>query len=91
VGPLSKSRKLDQLVGRVECLLTHLPNDDTPELIALRNKVDHTIMETWIGVTREQASRSARAENARPLMIGTALLVGIAAGYAYAARGRRRE
>jgi hypothetical protein len=75
----------------VECLLTRLPDDDSPEIIALRDKVDHTIMETWIGVTREQASHSAGAENSRPFMIGAALLVGIAAGCVYATSGRRRE
>jgi hypothetical protein len=88
---LSKSRKLDQLVGRVERLLTRLPNDDTPVIVALRDKVDHTIMETWIGVTREQSLRSAPAENFRPFMVGAAFLVGMAAGYAFAVSGRRRE
>jgi hypothetical protein len=91
MGLLSKSRKLDQLVGRVDCLLTRLPIDDSPEIIALRDKVDHTIMATWTAVTREQVSRSAPAENFQPLLIGAALLAGIAAGYVYTTSGRRRE
>jgi hypothetical protein len=90
MDPLNKSRRLDQLVTRLECLLARLPNDQTPEIVALRDKVDHTIQETWIAVTRERASLNASARESAPFIVGTAILVGITAGYlAFASIGRR--
>ncbi len=50
---MSKMQKLDQLVGKVEALLQHLPVDADPAIGALRDKLDETIFETWTVVARE--------------------------------------
>ncbi len=50
---MGKMQKLDQLVGRVDALLQHLPVDADPTVRALRDKLDETIFETWTVVARE--------------------------------------
>jgi hypothetical protein len=62
---MTRSKKLDQLVSSVEDLLAQLPDGLTPEVAALRDKVDAGIFEAWTSVagedrdTRGQMARSA--------------------------------
>jgi ElaB/YqjD/DUF883 family membrane-anchored ribosome-binding protein len=79
---MDKSKRLDELVGRVEELLAQLPDGANADLAALRDRVDEEIMAAWTAVSREAArrrefiGRSAR----RPWAIaGVALLVGYCA------------
>ena len=56
---LDKSKKLDELVQSVETLLAQLPDNATPGMVALREELDKSILETWTAVARERAEESA--------------------------------
>ena len=58
---MTRSKKLDELVGSVEDLLARLPNDVTPEIADLRDKVDAGIFEAWTSIAREVADTRGRA------------------------------
>jgi hypothetical protein len=77
---MTRSKKLDELVSSVEDLLSRLPDNLTPELAALRDKVDVAIFEAWTAVAgegREKLNRSSRRSAGRFWMIaGVALLAG---------------
>jgi hypothetical protein len=88
---VNKSSELDRLVGRVDELLARLPEDQIPELDALRDKVDRTILATWLALGNEPARGMARIRHHRRIVtiaaatiaaatIAAAMLVGIAAG-----------
>jgi actin-like ATPase involved in cell morphogenesis len=76
---VNKSRELDRLVGRVEQILACLPQDQSAEMDALRDKVDRTIMATWLALGSEPP-RAAIRHHRRILDVAAAILVGIAAG-----------
>jgi hypothetical protein len=59
---MTKSKKLDALVGSVEDLLARLPDDLTPELAALRDKVDAGIFDAWTAVAQEGWDSQARVK-----------------------------
>jgi hypothetical protein len=44
------SEKLDELVGKVEELLTQLPANFSPEVDALRDRVDTGIFDAWTSI-----------------------------------------
>jgi hypothetical protein len=73
---MTRSKKLDELVSSVENLLARLPNDLTPELAELRDRVDAGIFEAWTAVAREAADAKNRA--GRRLGRGLASTVGMA-------------
>ncbi len=54
---MTRSKKLDELVGSVEDLLARLPENLTPEIAALRDKVDAGIFEAWTAIAREGRDR----------------------------------
>ncbi|HEV7614284.1 MAG TPA: hypothetical protein VGO37_20580 [Steroidobacteraceae bacterium] len=60
---MNKSEKLDELVTEVEELLARLPDSSDPEIAALRERVDNTILDTWTAVTRDRAEAAASAED----------------------------
>jgi hypothetical protein len=84
---MTRSKKLDELVGSVEKLMVRLPENLTPELDELRDKVDAGIFEAWTAVAREAADTRHRAT--RPLgarlgsTVGIALLAGASSLVAY--------
>ncbi len=49
--------KLDELVSSVEDLLAQLPDNLTPELAALRDKVDAAIFEAWTAVAADSRDK----------------------------------
>lgn len=61
---MNKARKLDELVTSVEDLLAKLPKDATPQICALRDKVDAGIEQTWNAVERESADARLTAHRA---------------------------
>ena len=77
---MTRSKKLDELVSSVEDLLGRLPDNLTPELAELRDKVDAGIFEAWTsiaGESREKLNRASRRSAGRFWMIaGVALLAG---------------
>jgi hypothetical protein len=77
---VNKSRELDRLVGRVEQLLDRLPADPSAEINALRDKVDRTILATWLALGSEPARTAPRHHQQGALKIAVTLLVGIVAG-----------
>jgi ElaB/YqjD/DUF883 family membrane-anchored ribosome-binding protein len=96
---VNKTKKLDELVERVDALLTQFP-DDAPGIVALREDLDKAILESWTAVARERAqARAAMDELAqsmsdvvranRWMILGAVAAVAAAAGF-IAARARRR-
>jgi hypothetical protein len=78
---VNKSRELDRLVEQLEDLLARLPEDPSPEISALREKVDRTILATWLGLGAEPAQGAAHIRHhRRTVMIVAVLFVGIVAG-----------
>jgi hypothetical protein len=77
---VNKSRELDRLVGRVEQILARLPQDQNVEMDALRDKVDRTIMATWLALGSEPPRAAMMRHQRRILNVAAAILVGIAAG-----------
>ncbi len=61
---MNKTRKLDQLVSRVDGLLARLPDETGAEIDSLRAHIDSTIFETWTVVEREQAEAKATMSEA---------------------------
>lgn len=58
---MTRSKKLDQLVSSVEDLLAQLPNNLTPAIAELRDKVDAGIFDAWTSIAREGADAPLRA------------------------------
>lgn len=54
---MTRSMELDELVSNVEDLLAQLPNNLTPELAALRDKVDAGIFDAWTAVAADNRDR----------------------------------
>jgi hypothetical protein len=83
---VNKSSELDCLVGRVDELLARLPEEQSPEMDALRDKVDRTILAAWLALGTESARAAARMQHHRGIVkvaaatIAAAMLAGIAAG-----------
>jgi hypothetical protein len=80
MASMTKSKKLDELVGTVEDLLARLPADLTPEVAELRDKVDAGIFEAWTSIAaegRDKLNRASRPSAARFwIIVGSALLAG---------------
>lgn len=74
---MNKAKRLDELVGSIEDLLARLPDGLTPEIVALRDRVDAEIFNAWTTISRERA-RSRELLNraaSRPwIIVGLALL-----------------
>jgi len=97
---VNKSKKLDELVEHVDALLAQLPDTAAPEIVALRDKLDKAILETWTSVALERAeARSAvdelvqsmrEALRAKPWMILAAVVALASAAGFIAARATRR-
>lgn len=76
---MNKSRELDRLVAEVDQLLARLPEDQTFETDALREKVDHAILAAWLALGSEDAHATARMHQQRRIaVIAAAVLIGIA-------------
>src|ERR1700721_507886 len=63
MSSMTISKKLDELVGTVEDLLTRLPDNLTPEVAELRDRVDTAIFEAWTSIAgegRETVNRASR-------------------------------
>jgi hypothetical protein len=75
---MTRSQKLDELVGCVEDLLARLPENLTPEIAALRDKVDVGIFDAWTTIAREAADARCRTSrsDAGLWTTGWALLAG---------------
>ena len=83
---MRRSQKLDELVGSVEDLLARLPDNLTPEISALRDKVDAGIFEAWTSIAREvTGTRNAASHPDTGLWttVGLALLAGTTGVLAY--------
>jgi hypothetical protein len=80
MASMTRSKKLDELVGSVEDLLARLPADLTPEVSDLRDKVDAGIFEAWTSIAadgREKQHRASRRSAVRFwIIVGSALLAG---------------
>jgi hypothetical protein len=50
---MTRSQQLDELVSSVEGLLAQLPDELSPELTELRDKVDVGIFEAWTSIAAE--------------------------------------
>jgi ElaB/YqjD/DUF883 family membrane-anchored ribosome-binding protein len=79
---MTRSKQLDELVSSVEDLLARLPDNLTPEVAELRDKVDTAIFEAWTAIAsegRETLNRSSRRSASRFwIAVGVALLAGTA-------------
>jgi hypothetical protein len=74
---MNKAKRLDELVGGIEDLLARLPDSSTPEIVALRERVDAGIFDAWTMISRERALNLKRLKHsARPsrVIVGLALL-----------------
>jgi hypothetical protein len=84
---MTRSKKLDELVSSVEDLLARLPDDLSPELAMLRDKVDAAIFEAWTSIAGEGRETlngmSRRSAEGVWLMVGLALLAGTTSLLAY--------
>jgi hypothetical protein len=84
---MTRSKKLDELVSSVEDLLARLPDNLTPELAELRDRVDSAIFEAWTRVAsegRETLNRASRRSADRFWIIaGVTLLAGTGSLVAY--------
>jgi hypothetical protein len=58
---MTRSKKLDELVSSVEDLLARLPDNLTPEVAELRDKVDAAIFEAWTAIASEGRDALNRA------------------------------
>jgi hypothetical protein len=87
IASMTKSKKLDELVSSVEDLLARLPDNLTPELADLRDKVDAGIFEAWTSVAcegRDTVNRASRRSAERFwISVGLALLAGTASLVAF--------
>jgi hypothetical protein len=77
---MTRSKKLDELVSSVEELLARLPDNLTPEIAELRDKVDAAIFEAWTAIAsegRDKLNRTVRRSGTRFwITVGLALLAG---------------
>ena len=77
---MTRSKKLDELVSSVEDLLARLPDNLSPEVAALRDKVDAAIFEAWTAIAsegRETLNRTLRRSATRFwIAVGLALIAG---------------
>jgi outer membrane murein-binding lipoprotein Lpp len=84
---VTRSKKLDELVSSVEDLLSRLPDNLTPEVAELRDKVDAAIFEAWTAIAaegRDTLNRAARRSAVRFwVIVGLALLAGTSSLVAY--------
>lgn len=84
---MTRSERLDELVGCVEDLLARLPENLTPEIAALRDKVDVGIFDAWTSIAREASSavgrRTSRSAAGLWTTVGWALLAGATGLLAY--------
>jgi hypothetical protein len=84
---MTRSKKLDELVSSVEDLLARLPDNLTPELAELRDKVDAAIFEAWTCIAGEGRATLNRASRRAAVQvwftIGLALLAGASSLVAY--------
>jgi outer membrane murein-binding lipoprotein Lpp len=84
---MTRSKKLDELVSSVEDLLARLPDNLTPEVAELRDKVDAAIFEAWTTIAaegRDALNRASRRSAIRFWMIvGLSLLAGTSSLLAY--------
>ncbi|HEY2779285.1 MAG TPA: hypothetical protein VGI90_00810 [Steroidobacteraceae bacterium] len=81
---MDKSKRLDELVGRVDELLVRLPDGPNPDLAALRDRVDAEILMAWTAISLEAARRResiGRAARRPWTIVGVALLVGVCASF----------
>jgi hypothetical protein len=80
---VNKAKKLDELVGSVEDLLARLPAKLSPEIAALRDKVDDGIFEAWTSVSNQRikAQRSARraVPSVTPALLAFTVIVALSA------------
>jgi hypothetical protein len=78
---VNKSQELDRLVARVEELLARLPQEPSPEISALRTKVDGAILSAWLDLGSETLDGVERLRHhRRSVAIAAVIFVGIAAG-----------
>lgn len=77
---MTRSKKLDELVGSVEKLLARLPDNLTPELAELRDKVDAGIFEAWTAVAREAADTRNCATRPLGARLGSTVAIALLAG-----------
>jgi ElaB/YqjD/DUF883 family membrane-anchored ribosome-binding protein len=84
---MTKSKQLDELVSSVEDLLSRLPDDLTPEVAELRDKVDAAIFEAWTAVAsegRDALNRAVRRSASQlSFSVGLALLAATTSLLAY--------
>jgi hypothetical protein len=84
---MTRSKKLDELVSSVEDLLARLPDDLSPELATLRDKVDAGIFGAWTAIAAEGRDTLRRASRRSPgrlwVTVGLALLAGTSSLLAY--------
>jgi hypothetical protein len=77
---MTRSKKLDELVSSVEDLLARLPDNLTPEVAELRDKVDSAIFEAWTAIAsegRETLNRTLRRSAGQFwIAVGLVLLAG---------------
>ena len=74
---MNKAKRLDELVGGIEALLGRLPLGLTPEIAALRDRVDAEIFDAWTTISRERArnlKRLRRASSPHWVILGLTLL-----------------
>lgn len=81
---VNKAKKLDELVGSVEELLSRLPEELNPQVAALRDKVDDGIFDAWKAISNERLE-AARA-NSRAAPVTLSALVGLTVLLAFSAR-----
>ena len=83
---MRRSRKLDELVGSVEDLLARLPDNPSPEIAELRDKVDAGIFEAWTSIAREvtcKRNQASHPDAGLRTTVGLALLAGATGILAY--------
>lgn len=83
---MTRSQKLDELVGCVEDLLARLPENLSPEIAALRDKVDVGIFDAWTSIARQASAvrrRRPRSDAGLWTIVGWALLAGATGLLAY--------
>jgi hypothetical protein len=83
---MTRSKKLDELVNAVEDLMDRLPDNLTPEVAELREKVDGGIFEAWTSIAaegRDTLNRASRRSTDRFWIVGLTLLAGTASLLAY--------
>lgn len=91
---MNKTKRLDELVGGIEGLLARLPDSMTPEIVALRERVDAEIFNAWTTISRERAQRLKllnRATSRPVVIVGLALLAAASLLSNRLAQARRLE